>query len=385
MQSCEAARIQALSLDARSRVQIRITKLLTGGARATVGPCAPPLHCLAVTAPALPPQPLPAHTLSVAPMMDWTDRHCRVFHRGLTRRTLLYTEMVTTGAILHGDRSRHLDFSAAEHPLALQLGGSDAAALAECARMAADWGYDEVNLNCGCPSDRVSSGSFGACLMGTPDTVARAVEAMRGATHLPVTVKHRIGIDDLDSYEHLTHFVRTVEAAGCQTFIVHARKAWLSGLSPRENREIPPLRHEVVRQLKADFPQLTISLNGGVLDLSQARDALTWADGVMIGRAAYQTPFILARADQDVFGEAAPPVTRRQAMEAYLPYVAAQLEAGQPLNRMMKHTLGLFAGMPGARHWKRTLSEEGHKPGAGLEVVRAALSGVPDDVLDAPA
>lgn len=316
-------------------------------------------------------------------MMDWTDRHCRVFHRTLTRRTLLYTEMVTTGAILHGDRARHLDFDAAEHPLALQLGGSDAAALAECARIAEDWRYDEVNLNCGCPSDRVSSGSFGACLMGTPDVVARAVEAMRGATRLPVTVKHRIGIDDLDSYEHLSHFVRTVEAAGCQTFIVHARKAWLSGLSPKENREIPPLRYEVVQQLKADFPHLTIVLNGGVRSLEEAKQALVWADGVMIGRAAYQEPFLLAAADRDMFGERAIPPTRREAMEAYLPYVAARLEEGQPLNRMMKHTLGLFAGQPGARHWKRTLSEQGHRPSAGLEVVRAALSGVPDEVLDA--
>ncbi|WP_309570263.1 tRNA dihydrouridine(20/20a) synthase DusA, partial [Deinococcus sp.] len=256
-------------------------------------------------------------------------------------------------------------------------------ALAECARMAEDWGYDEVNLNCGCPSDRVSSGSFGACLMGTPDVVARAVEAMRGATSLPVTVKHRIGIDDLDSYGHLTGFVRTVAAAGCETFIVHARKAWLSGLSPKENREIPPLRHDVVRQLKSDFPHLTVVLNGGILSLDAAREALAWVDGVMIGRAAYSDPFILARVDQDVFGKDTVPVTRREAVEAYLPYVAAQLEQGQPLNRMMKHTLGLFAGQPGARHWKRTISEQGHRPGAGLEVVRAALAGVPDSVLDA--
>ncbi|PTA68175.1 tRNA dihydrouridine(20/20a) synthase DusA [Deinococcus arcticus] len=325
----------------------------------------------------------PPYTLSVAPMMDWTDRHCRVFHRTLTRRTLLYTEMVTTGAVLHGDRERHLGFSGVEHPLALQLGGSDPAALAECARMAQDWGYDEVNLNCGCPSDRVQNGSFGACLMGTPDVVARAVEAMRRATTLPVTVKHRIGIDDLDSYEHLTTFVRTVAAAGCETFIVHARKAWLSGLSPKENREIPPLRYEVVRQLKVDFPHLITVLNGGVLTLDAAQEALAWADGVMIGRAAYQEPYLLATADQLVFGETGSPVTRREAIEAYLPYVSGQLAQGQPLNRMMKHTLGLFAGQPGARHWKRTLSEQGHKPGAGLEVVRGALAGVPESVLDA--
>ncbi|MDL2342621.1 tRNA dihydrouridine(20/20a) synthase DusA [Deinococcus sp. MIMF12] len=327
--------------------------------------------------------PRPPHTLSVAPMMDWTDRHCRVFHRTLTRRTLLYTEMVTTGAILHGDRERHLGFSPVEHPVALQLGGSDPAALAECARIAGDWGYDEVNLNCGCPSDRVQSGAFGACLMATPDVVARAVEAMRGATNLPVTVKHRIGIDDLDRYEHLTRFVSTVAAAGGETFIVHARKAWLSGLSPKENREIPPLRYEVVRQLRADFPGLTVVLNGGVLSLEAAREHLSWADGVMIGRAAYGEPYLLATADRDVFGEAVAPPTRREAIEAFLPYVAAGLEAGQPLNRMMRHTLGLFAGQPGARHWRRTLSERGHLPGAGLDVVRRALAGVPDSVLDA--
>ncbi|CAM3650159.1 tRNA dihydrouridine(20/20a) synthase DusA [Deinococcus frigens] len=317
-------------------------------------------------------------------MMDWTDRHCRAFHRTLTRRTLLYTEMITTGAILHGDRARHLAFGEAEHPVALQLGGSNAAALAECARIATDYGYDEINLNCGCPSDRVSSGAFGACLMASPDVVARAVEAMRGATGRPVTVKHRIGIDDLDSYEHLSHFVRTVAAAGCETFIVHARKAWLSGLSPKENREIPPLRHDVVRQLKADFPELTVVLNGGLLTLEAARDALTWADGAMIGRAAYQTPYSLATADRDVFGEDVTPPTRREVIKAFLPFVAAELRAGQPLNRMMKHTLGLFAGQPGARYWKRTLSEQGHRPGAGLEVVHGALAGVPEGVLDAP-
>ncbi|WP_428194359.1 tRNA dihydrouridine(20/20a) synthase DusA [Deinococcus saxicola] len=330
-----------------------------------------------------PPALLPPHTLSVAPMMDWTDRHCRAFHRTLTRRTLLYTEMITTGAVLHGDRERHLSFGEAEHPVALQLGGSDAAALAECARIATGYGYDEINLNCGCPSDRVSSGSFGACLMASPDVVARAVEAMRGATTLPVTVKHRIGIDDLDSYEHLSGFVRTVAEAGCETFIVHARKAWLSGLSPKENREIPPLRRDVVRRLKADFPGLTIVLNGGLLTLEDAQETLAWADGAMIGRAAYGTPYLLATADRDVFGDNVTPPTRREAIEAFLPFVAAELDGGQPLNRMMKHTLGLFAGQPGARHWKRTLSEQGHQPGAGLEVVRAALAGVPDGVLDA--
>lgn len=302
-----------------------------------------------------------------------------MFHRALTRRTLLYSEMVTTGAILHGDKDRHLKFSPAEHPVALQLGGANAAALAECARMGEGYGYDEINLNCGCPSDRVSSGSFGACLMATPDVVARAVEAMRGATSLPVTVKHRIGIDDLDSYEHLHRFVSVVARAGCQTFVVHARKAWLQGLSPKENREIPPLRYDIVQRLKADFPALTVVLNGGVQSLEQAKEALAWTDGVMIGRAAYQTPYLLAEADPLIFGDNATVPSRTEALERFLPYVAQQLEAGEPLMRMMKHTLGLFAGQPGARAYKRTLSQEGYRPGAGLEVVERALAAVMDN------
>ena len=328
------------------------------------------LHCRPMSA-------RPPHTLSVAPMMDWTDRHCRMFHRALTRRTLLYTEMVTTGALLHGDRERHLGYSPPERPLALQLGGSDPAALAEGARLAEDWGYSEVNLNCGCPSDRVQEGAFGACLMARPDTVARAVEAMRGACTLPVTVKHRIGIDDLDRYEDLRHFVETVAAAGCETFIVHARKAWLSGLSPKENREIPPLRYEVVQALKEDFPALVIVLNGGLLSLADARAALTWADGAMIGRAAYREPYLLAAADREVFGEETPVPSRHEVVAAYRPYVEAGLAAGESLHRLMRPTLGLFAGQPGARHWKRTLSEQAHRPGAGWAVVEAALSGVP--------
>lgn len=335
---------------------------------------------------AVPADTTAAHRFSVAPMLDWTDRHCRAFHRCLTGRALLYTEMVTTGAILHGDRARHLDFGADEHPVALQLGGSDPAALRECAGLAEEWGYDGVNLNCGCPSDRVQSGAFGACLMGTPDVVARAVAAMRQGTALPVTVKHRIGIDDRDSYEELHHFVETVAAAGCETFTVHARKAWLKGLSPKENREIPPLRYDVVQQLKADFPQLTISLNGGVQTLEEAQEMLTWADGVMVGRAAYQTPFLLARVDADIFGETGiQPPTRREVLERFRPYIAAGLEAGQSFHHLTKSTLGLFAGQAGARHYKRTLSEQGHRPEAGLEVLDAALAGVPDAVLDARA
>lgn len=325
---------------------------------------------------------LPAHRLSVAPMLDWTHRHTRMFHRCLTGRALLYTEMVTTGAILRGDRSRHLDFSTAEQPLALQLGGSDASALAECAALAQEWGYREVNLNCGCPSDRVQSGAFGACLMGTPALVAELVAAMRGACSLPVTVKHRIGIDDRDSYAELCDFVGTVAAAGCDTFVVHARKAWLKGLSPKENREIPPLRYDIVRQLKVDFPALTVMLNGGVQTLAEAREHLTWADGVMLGRAAYQNPWVLAGADREIFGADAPPLSRRAVLERHRPYVAEQLAQGVPLHRLTAPTLGLFAGQRGARHYKRTLSEGAHRPGAGLAVLDAALAGVPDEVLD---
>jgi tRNA-dihydrouridine synthase A len=329
----------------------------------------------------LSPAPSPAlspHRLSVAPMMDWTDRHDRYFLRLISKRTRLYTEMVTIGAILHGDRPRHLDFSKEEHPLALQLGGSEPEKLAECARIAEQWGYDEVNLNVGCPSDRVQNGMFGACLMAKPDLVARCVEAMRGATRLPVTVKHRIGIDDLDSYELLTQFIRTVSGAGCDTFIVHARKAFLQGLSPKENREIPPLRYEVVRQVKTDFPQLTIVLNGGVKSLEDARAHLEWADGVMIGREAYQNPYMLAQADALLFGESHPVPTRRQVVEALMPYVEELLSRGGHLSWVTRHILGLFAGLPGARGWRRVLSERACKPGAGMEVLRDALAQVPE-------
>ena len=332
-----------------------------------------------MTAPA---RPLPAHTLSVAPMMDWTDRHCRFFHRLLSRRTLLYTEMVTTGALLHGDVARHLEFSAAEHPVALQLGGSDPQALAASARLGEDFGYDEINLNVGCPSDRVQNGSFGACLMATPEVVAEGVAAMRGAVGVPVTVKHRIGIDDLDSYEHLHHFLSTVSAAGCDTFIVHARKAILKGLSPKQNREIPPLRYEVVEQLKRDFPGLTVVLNGGVKSLEDARTHLNWADGVMIGREAYQHPYLLAGADCLIFGEDTPLPSRREVIEQYLPYAAEMLARDVYLSHLTRHLLGLFAGHSGARHWKRTLSERSHLPGAGVEVIRDALAGIPDVVLN---
>lgn len=316
-------------------------------------------------------------------MMDWTDRHDRFFLRQITRRTLLYTEMVTTGAILHGKKHQLLDFSPEEQPLALQLGGNDPRELAESARIGADWGYAEINLNCGCPSDRVQSGRFGACLMAEPETVARGVEAMRAAVDLPVTVKHRIGIDDLDSYEHLSRFVSTVAAAGCETFIVHARKAWLQGLSPKENREIPPLSYETVQRLKQDFPGLTIVLNGGVKSLEAARAHLAWADGVMIGREAYQNPYVLALADRRIFGENTPAPTRREVLERMFPYVERMLAQDVYLSRITRHMLGLFQGQPGARGWKRHLSENAHRPGAGMAVLREAMSRVPDAVLDA--
>ena len=317
--------------------------------------------------------------IAVAPMMDWTDRHDRFFLRLITRRALLYTEMITTGAVIHGDRKRLLGFSPEERPLALQVGGSDPAQLAESARIAEGFGYDEVNVNCGCPSDRVQEGRFGACLMGAPALVARGVEAMRRATRLPVTVKCRIGIDDRDSYEDLRRFVETVAAAGCGTFIVHARKAWLQGLSPKENREIPPLRYPEVYRLKAEFPHLEIVLNGGVTSLEAAAGHLQHVDGVMIGRAAYQNPYLLAEADRRFFGADEPPPDRHEVVERLIPYVEAELAAGTRLAAITRHILGLFQGCPGARAWRRHLAENAHRPGAGVEVIRTAAGLVPRD------
>jgi len=314
--------------------------------------------------------------IAVAPMLDWTDRHYRYFIRLLSRHTLLYTEMVTTGAILRGDRQRLLAHDPTEHPLALQLGGSDPAELARCACIAADWGYDEINLNVGCPSDRVQSGRFGACLMAEPDLVAACVAAMRAATDLPVTVKTRIGIDERDSYQELADFVRRVAAGGCTVFIVHARKAWLSGLSPKENREIPPLRYEVVHRLKRDFPELTIVLNGGLTTLEQVTEQLRQVDGAMIGRAAYENPYLLAEVDRRFFGSSAPPPNRHQVVRALLPYLEERLRAGTPLQCMTRPILGLFQGIPGARAWRRVLSERAWRHGAGVEVVEAALERV---------
>lgn len=318
----------------------------------------------------------PDRRLSVAPMMDWTDRHCRAFHRVLTKRALLYTEMAVDKAVIHGDRDKLIGFEPAEHPVAIQLGGSDPADLAQASRIAEDYGYIEINLNVGCPSDRVQSGRFGACLMQEPELVADCVSAMREAVSVPVTVKCRIGVDEQEPETALFDFVDTVAAAGIGSFTVHARKAWLKGLSPKENRTVPPLDYDLVRRLKAERPALEIILNGGLETLDQAIAESGSLDGMMIGRAAYHTPWVLAEADSRLFGDADPVATRVEAVEAYRPYLARQLEAGTRLHDMTRHMLGLFAGQPGARLWRRILSEKAPKRGAGLEVVDEALAAV---------
>ena len=301
---------------------------------------------------------LPPRRLSVAPMMDWTDRHCRMFHRQITRHTWLYTEMVTTGAIIHGDKARHLDFSEEEHPVALQLGGSEPEDLAISARFGEQWGYDEINLNCGCPSERVQRGAFGACLMAEPALVADCVKAMRDAVSIDVTVKHRIGIDDVDSYAFVRDFVGTVADAGCRTFIVHARNAILKGLTPKENREIPPLRYERAYQLKKDFPELEIIINGGIKTLPEIDEHLRHVDGVMIGREAYHNPYLMAAFDARYYGDDALERSRLEVIEAIMPYIRAQLAAGGPrLNSITRHMLGLMAGLPGARSFRQRLSD----------------------------
>ncbi|MFZ5729438.1 MAG: tRNA dihydrouridine(20/20a) synthase DusA [Phenylobacterium sp. RIFCSPHIGHO2_01_FULL_70_10] len=310
---------------------------------------------------------------SVAPMMDWTDRHCRAFHRTLSRRALLYTEMVTTGAVLHGDRERLLGYDAVEHPVALQLGGSDPAELAAAARIGEDLGYDEINLNVGCPSDRVQSGRFGACLMREPDLVAECMAAIGAAVKVPATVKCRIGVDDQDPEESLFTLVDLCAKAGVDTFIVHARKAWLKGLSPKENRDVPPLDYPLVYRLKAERPGLTIAINGGVPDLPAAMEHLAHVDGVMLGRAAYHTPEVLGAVDPEIFGdgEAVGPF---EAVESYRPYLSRRLAEGVPLAAMTRHMLGLFHGRPGARAWRRLLTVEAIRKGAGLEVIDQALA-----------
>ncbi|GMQ45375.1 tRNA dihydrouridine(20/20a) synthase DusA [Vibrio sp. 10N] len=321
-----------------------------------------------------------SNRLSVAPMLDWTDRHCRYFHRLLSSQTLLYTEMVTTGAIIHG-KGDFLAYNEEEHPVALQLGGSNPADLATCAKLAAERGYDEVNLNVGCPSDRVQNGRFGACLMAEPDLVAECVAAMREVVDIPVTVKTRIGIDDQDSYEFLTKFVSTVsEKGGVDQFTIHARKAWLSGLSPKENREIPPLDYPRAYQIKKDFPHLNVAVNGGVKTLEESLEHLQHLDGVMIGREAYQNPYILAQVDQLIFGSDAPVKKRKQVVEEMYPYIERQLANGSYLGHISRHMIGLFQAMPGARQWRRYISENAHKKGAGIEVLETALAKIPSEL-----
>ncbi|AJA45586.1 tRNA-U16,U17-dihydrouridine synthase [Frischella perrara] len=309
---------------------------------------------------------------SVAPMLDWTDRHCRYFHRILTKQSLLYTEMVTTGAILFG-KGDYLTFNAQEHPVSLQLGGSDPVSLAKCAKLAEQRGYDEINLNVGCPSDRVQNGMFGACLMGNATLVADCIKAMQDAVTIPVTVKHRIGIDQQDSYEFVCHFIETIMPY-CQTFIVHARKAWLSGLSPKENREVPPLDYERVYQLKRDYPELVIAINGGITSLEQIKIHLQHVDGVMVGREAYQNPMLLSEIDQQIFAKDHVITNPISVIEQLFPYIEVELAKGTQLNHIMRHTLGIFNGKKGAKQWRRYLSENAHKKGAGLEVVEKALS-----------
>lgn len=316
--------------------------------------------------------------VSVAPMMEWTDRHCRYFMRLISRHAVLYTEMVTSSALIHGDAAHLLKYDASEQPLALQLGGSEPAELAHCARLAQDHGYAEINLNVGCPSDRVQSGRFGACLMAEPQLVADCIAAMRSVVTLPVTVKTRIGIDDQDSYEALQDFITTVANAACDTFIIHARKAWLSGLSPKENREIPPLRYDVVQRLKRDFPQITIVLNGGITRLDQAQQELNHVDGVMIGREAYHNPYMLAQVDTLFYGDDHPIPSRHEILEQFIPYVERQLHAGIRLSSISRHILGLFLGMPGARAWRRYLSENTHSANGDINVLRYAAKLVSD-------
>jgi tRNA-dihydrouridine synthase A len=317
---------------------------------------------------------------SIAPMLDWTDRHCRYFHRLLSSQTLLYTEMVTTGAIIHG-RGDFLKYNQEEHPVALQLGGSNPQDLAHCAKLAAERGYDEVNLNVGCPSDRVQNGRFGACLMAEADLVAECIAAMKAEVSIPVTVKTRIGIDDLDSYEFLTDFItRVSEKGGCEQFTIHARKAWLSGLSPKENREIPPLDYSRAYQIKQDFPHLSIAVNGGVKTLEEAKEHLQHLDGVMVGREAYQNPYLLAEVDQQIFGLDTPIKKRTQVVEEMFPYIEQQLANGVYLGHISRHMIGLFQNMPGARQWRRYISENAHKPGSGIEVLQAALAKIPKEL-----
>ncbi len=313
---------------------------------------------------------------SVAPMMDWTTSHFRYLARQLSRHALLYTEMVTTGALIHGDTERFLRHEPAEYPLALQLGGSDASELAHCAKLAEQFGFDELNLNVGCPSDRVQNNMIGACLMGHPDKVAEGVRAMIEATSLPVTVKHRIGIDGRESWDDLCEFIEKVSAAGCRTFIVHARIAILEGLSPKENRDVPPLKYDWVYALKQKYPHLEIIINGGIKTFDECHEHLQHTDGVMLGREAYNNPWLLASVDSEFFGAPEATFTRHDALRAMYPFIQSELERGVYLTHISRHLLGLFHGQPGGRQFRRYISENAHKPGAGLEVIQTALEKV---------
>ena len=321
---------------------------------------------------------VPGRRLSVAPMMDWTDRHCRVFHRQITRHTWLYTEMVNTGALVYGDVERHLRFNEEEHPVALQLGGSDPADLATSAKLGEKWGYDEINLNCGCPSERVQKGAFGACLMAEPQLVADCVKAMRDAVQIDVTVKHRIGIDKTESYDFVRDFVGTVAEAGCRTFIVHARNAILKGLSPKENREIPPLKYDFAYQLKKDFPDFEIIINGGIKTEAEIDEHLKHLDGVMLGREAYHNPFVMAGFDQRYYGAATAAKTREQVLEAMIPYIQAELarygHLGLKLNSITRHMLGLMTGLPGARAFRQVLSDSKKLAAGDANLLREAAA-----------
>ena len=312
-------------------------------------------------------------TFSVAPMMDWTDRHQRYFARLLSKEALLYTEMITTGAILFGDEQRHLQFNQDEHPVALQLGGSTTADLAKCSRIAQRWGYDEVNLNVGCPSDRVQNNMIGACLMGHASLVKDCLTAMRDACDVPVTVKHRIGIDDLDSAQFLTDFVGEVQESGCETFIVHARIAILQGLSPKENREVPPLNYERVYELKKTFPELEILINGGIKTMAECKAHLSHVDGVMLGREAYGNPWLISEVDTELYGKSSRDFSRQDIIRALYPYIESELLKGQKLSYITRHILGIFYGQPGGKQFRRFLSENAHKPGADTDVLEQAL------------
>jgi tRNA-dihydrouridine synthase A len=315
---------------------------------------------------------MPPRIFSVAPMLDWTDRHERYFLRLLSRHALLYTEMITTGALIYGDRQRYLAFNQEEHPVALQLGGSDPQEMATCAQMVEDAGYDEININVGCPSDRVQRGRFGACLMADPNLIAECVAAMRERVTIPVTVKNRIGIDEQDDYVHLQQFITTVAAAGCETFIIHARKAWLQGLSPKENRDVPPLRYDIVYQLKRDFPELTIIINGGIKDLNACDEHLQHVDGVMLGREIYHNPYLLAQVDQRFYQDPHAILSRKAILTAFCDYMESQIAQGVYLKHMSRHILGLFQGVAGAKAWRRLLSEEAHKPTSTIELIHRA-------------